>query len=58
MRTQLAVPLISRARQSGTIMIWHDVVKPFTDSQIDLVKSFANQAVIAIENARLVRQTH
>jgi GAF domain-containing protein/anti-sigma regulatory factor (Ser/Thr protein kinase) len=55
-RTQLAVPLISRGSAIGNIMIWHDVVKPFTDSQIDLVKSFANQAVIAIENARLVRQ--
>src|SRR5262249_59191494 len=55
-RTTLATPLLSQGEALGAISVRKNHVQPFSDRQIALLQTFADQAVIAIENARLFEE--
>jgi signal transduction histidine kinase len=56
-RTALSVPMMREDRLIGVITLWRNEVRPFSDKQVALVQTFADQALIAIENVRLFNET-
>ena len=55
-RSVLTVPVVREGRPFGALTVWRDEPRPFTEDQVALLKTFADQAVIAIENVRLFKE--
>ena len=56
-RTHLCVPMLRDSQLLGAILVYRDEVLPFTDRQVALIEDFAKQAIIAMENVRLIAET-
>ncbi len=58
MRCIVAVPMLREGKTVGGLVVWRTVAEPFPDKQIELLKTFADQALIAIEGVRLFREVN